>query len=134
MIEVDKALYARLSGDATLGAMVSGVFRNVAPEGQAFPLVVFNKASGVDEYAMGGVVARDLIYVVKAICEGDDQTPAADVSARVYELLNDQALDVQGGVWHHDRTRRETDVEFTENDDGRRLQHVGGSYRVTVVR
>ena len=135
MQAVDAAIYARLSGDAALQALVGQrVYRFRAPEGAAFPYVVFFKAAGGHRWTMGRKYYRPMTYVVKAVAEEtagvDAQTVACNADERIETLLND-ALTVVG---QNVECRRLGDVEYVEDDEpGKQYQHVGGTYRVQLA-
>jgi hypothetical protein len=132
MRQIEQALVTVLAADAQLVALgVTGVWRGKAPEGSTYPLIVFSKASGERAYLLGKHKRRELVYMVKAIGLGDDQTAAGAIDERVDALLTFQPLNLSPHSW--EATTREADIDFPESSDGVTFQHVGGTYRVRVT-
>jgi len=70
---VNAALYTKLEADrvsaaaGSLGTLgVTVIANKLAPQGQAFPFVVFQKQAGDDRYTYSQRAYRDLVYLVKA--------------------------------------------------------------------
>lgn len=132
MNAVDAALWAKLTGDATLmGLATGGVYHRVAPAGTSTPFVVFNLQDGESSYTQGRLATRDLVYLVKGIDEGLSGKVAGQIDERVNVLLTDVMLTVAG--WTNIYLRRSSDVEYIEVADGVVYQHVGGLYDVMVT-
>lgn len=135
MRAVDVALNSRLAADlggGTLGVLgITGVYRMQAPQGSVEPYVVFQEQAGVDSYTFNARDARSLVYLVKVVDVGPSGLRAAQAAERVDFLLTDKALTVTN--WNNLRLRRESDVEYTENDNGKTYQHIGALFRVDVA-
>jgi hypothetical protein len=130
MNAVETALYARLSTDATLLALVSGAYRHVAPASASLPFVIFAKQSGNCEYTQGGVRTRDLVYVVKAVDDPQSNNAGA-ADARIDALLTDHLLTLSGAT--NTYLRRAGDVDFVERVEGVIYRHCGGLYEIQVL-
>lgn len=135
MRAVDVALNSRLTADlgtaGTLGTLgITGVYRLQAPQGSVEPYVVFQQQAGVDSYTFNARDARSLVYLVKVVDVGPSGLRAAQAAERVDFLLTDKALSVTN--WNNLRLRRESDVEYTEIDNGKSYQHIGALFRVDV--
>lgn len=133
-----RALYGKLAGDGTLNALLGtpasgyskAIYHNAAPQGAAFPLVIFNKQSGVPTQAMRDPSAFETdIWLIKGVARGDTADPAEAIATRLNDLLNDGTLSISGAtqLW----LRRESDVEYMELADGVRYHHVGALFRLS---
>jgi hypothetical protein len=132
MKAIDTALYGRLTTDPTLvGLGITGVFRSLAPQGQALPYVIFGKQDGIDVYTLTRRAGREVRYLVKAVVRGLSRSGAEDIAARIDILLTDQPLTLVGLTTTY--IRRTADVDYTEDAHGVLYQHVGGIYRIEVV-
>lgn len=126
MEELEQALYSTI--EAALGAGASGVFQDVAPEGQAFPFVVFQLVAAPDTYTFKARVKTEYVYQVSVWDQGNDKTRANQLAAEIEAALNDQPLAVSG----HMQTRRDDAFSFSQRDAGLAYVQVGGNYRITV--
>lgn len=136
MRAVDVALNSRLTADlgtaGTLGLLgITGVYRMQAPQGSVEPYVVFQEQAGVDSYTFNARDARTLVYLVKVVDASPSGLRAAQAAERVDFLLTDKPLTLSGLT--NLRLRRESDVEFIENDNGKTYQHYGALFRVDVA-
>lgn len=135
-----RSLYGKLAGDTTLNNLLGtpaagyakSIYHQQAPEGAAFPLVIFQKQSGVPTEAFGDPSAmEDEIWLMKAI----DRAPSADVaesvSARIAVLLNDTTLSISGATLLY--LRRQSDVDYPEVIDGVLYVHAGSLYRLVTT-
>ena len=136
---VRRAIYGRMAGDTTLnnllGAPAAGYSKNIyhqqAPAGAQYPLVVFQKSSGVPTEAFGDPSAIDTdVWLVKAIGRDTSADPAEAAAARIITLLNDAPLSISGSTLLY--LRRQSDVEYPEEVDGQMYQHVGSLYRLVT--
>jgi hypothetical protein len=132
--QIDEALYALLTDDGDLTdllATATSVFRSRAPEGAQMPYVIFFPSSGTYDYTIGQRASHDAVYTIKVVLEGDDQLPALAIDKRLDELLTDGALATEDG--DSIEIRRVTDLDFIEDDETRRVLHLGGTYRIRLT-
>lgn len=128
---LEKGIYARLSGDATLTSLApGGVWRGVAPVDATGVVVVFSQSSALDSYTLADRAMTEHSYVVKAIAPGESAAPAWDAADQIDALLTDQTITLDSGSVL--ACRRDTIVSLTETDGGEQYQHVGGIYRITT--
>jgi hypothetical protein len=81
-------LYSTLANDATLAALVSGVFRGLAPATAAVPYVIMSHQAGSDALNAFGVrVMSNLLYQVKAVGPGNIFTTLMSAAERIDKLL-----------------------------------------------
>lgn len=125
---IERALYQRLSESA----LVSGVYRNLAPSDATCPFLVFSLITGSDSYTLKKRIREQYTFQVKVIDEGLSGQAAADAMAAVDDLLTDQALEVEGyETW---LVRRMGPIpSYTEGSNGVIYQHVGSEFRVEVA-
>lgn len=127
MKAIEKALYARLSGDATLtGLAPGGVWRGVAPVSTSGVAVIFAQASENDQYTLADRAVSESSYLVKAVAPGESATPAWNAADRIDALLTDANIALETGTLLS--IRRERVTSFTELDGGEQYQHAGGYY------
>jgi hypothetical protein len=114
----------------------SRAYLSPAPQGTAYPYLVFQKQAGGE---INGVRARDAEFVmlVKAI---DDSLAGALAAATVIsERFNDAGVydrpagPLDGGAdWVIQTTTEEQNVFYSERLDGRLVYHSGAQYRVRM--
>jgi hypothetical protein len=128
---VREFLTTTLGGDTTLLGLADGGVHNGsrAPQGTAYPLVLFFHMSGVDAAAVGAFrIWSDMIWTVKAVGEGplyDDLDP---IMARVDALLQRASgAAVDGTICSVDR---QTTIEYEELVAGDEFRHLGATYRI----
>lgn len=127
MNALETALYARLSGDATLAALATGgVWRGNAPTGTTGSIVAFSQVSGSDDYSLKQRAMTQYNYLIKGVTIGESATSAWQIADRIDTLLTDQTLTLASGSVMS--VRRDTIMSFTEHDGGETYQHAGGYF------
>lgn len=135
-----RALYGRMAGDTTLNGLLGvpaagytkSIYHQQGPQGAGFPFVVFSKSSGVPTEAFGDPDALDTdVWLVKAIDKAASADTAEAIAARLQALLNDATLSISGATLLY--LRRQSDVEYSEVDDGVQYVHVGSLYRLVTT-
>jgi hypothetical protein len=139
--EIDKAIIARLSGDAQLLALLpDGVHAHVAPQGKThFCIVSLVIARDVPTFGSVGTrrAGEECTYMMKAVTLGASRGVAGDAAQRIDELLQDQPLTITG--YHCASIARAVDdgrIDETEVDDvdaSIRWQHRGGRYQLLAI-
>lgn len=129
---IEAALYSTLNSDTTLMAIVSGIYRNVAPPSATYPFLIFQRISSRDSYTLTQRVSSAYRYQLKVIAEGYSAASATTAMARVDTLLTDQSLSVTGKtLWV---MRRVNEFEYAEMGEfGVVYQHVGGDWLIEVA-
>jgi len=135
--DIDTALLTKLSGDATLLALLpNGVWFDEAPPGSK-RFVVVSLVDENDEQRFGARAAEDARYLVKAVMlTTASPTANADIkaaAARIDVLLDNQTLTATG--YASMLVERESRIRLTEVDDVDptvRWYHRGGQYRVVM--
>ena len=128
---VPEAIFARLSGDAALGDLLSepdAIFPKVAPEGTVHPFVVFREFTGLKEHGFHASAARNQLWVVGAVDRSGDPGVAEAIDRRCEDLLDKAQLELDGA--HLIGLFRESDVPGLEIDGGELVIDAGGIYRV----
>lgn len=137
-IEQDAAaqwIYSTLHGDATLQALAPGgigVYEAIAPEGSAFPSIVFQILSGHDVMVVGATrIFSELVVLVKAIGKQSTFAALAPIVARVDQLLHKGSGSTSDGqTWG---SVREQPFRLAEVSNGIEFQSSGGLYRLYVT-
>jgi hypothetical protein len=132
-----RAIYGKLAGDTTLtnllGTAATGyskaIYHQQAPQGAQYPMVIFNKQSGVPTEAFTDPSAYESdVWLVKAVDQDTSADDAEAIAARVTALLNDAALSISGATTLY--LRRQSDVEYAEVTNGVTFRHVGSLFRL----
>ncbi len=136
---VRAAIFQRLAADSTLVGLLArpprgrtvSIYHRAAPLGARFPYVIFN-AQDPDRPTWTFQDGRHdtSLWLVKAICEGDDASPAEAVADAVDVVLNGAPLTVAGRRLLD--IRRQSGVDYGETRDADQYHHVGGVYRVVT--
>lgn len=130
--QVRQAIYQKLnvvSVTSLLAGGSAGIIHGVAPPSAAYPLLVFNKQSGVQVQVFGGEAFRTTLWQIKAVAKGKSASAAEDIDKAVFDLLNFSALTITGASTMY--LARESDVEFPETQGDDIYHHVGGIYRLS---
>jgi hypothetical protein len=128
MNPVREALYAALAGDAQLNNLTTGIHHQTAPQNAATPYIVFNKQAGTPDWAFQGDPIQSDVWQVKAIDRGPSASTAEDIAIRIDTVLTDAALNVDDHA--HLYLRRESDIDYPEQDGAETYHHVGALYRL----
>jgi hypothetical protein len=127
----ETAVYNKLAGASGLVTVLGGtaIYSRLAPQNADPPYVVFQVQSpSVPRWTMGGTAYENLLYTVRAVTEGPTLAQAGSIDHQINLALNDQSLTISG--YTHMVCRRESGVDYTEIVDGKRLNHLGGIYRI----
>lgn len=126
---IDAAIVARLSGDATLLAvMTDGVYVDVAPSGKT-KFVIVSLIESHDTSALGDRSFEEGTYLVKAVAMSTSGASVKTASARIDTLLDRVVLTATG--YASVVLVRDERVRFVEVDEGNqdlRWQHSGARY------
>jgi len=133
-------LYGKLAGDTTLnnllGSPPSGysksIYHGEAPQGAAFPFVIFQKQAGTptESFGLPSAFEND-VWLVKGIDRSSSADTAEAIQARIQVLLNDASLSISGSTLLY--LRRQSDVEYPEVTDGVTYRHAGALYRLVTT-
>ena len=127
-VNLDSAVYEKLTITAVTNEAVGGVFNQMAPEGTQTPFVVFQAMSKVDDYWSYTGRGGTAVYMIKVIDESRWPKAASDIDTQIDSAMQDVALSVTGYALL--QCRRESDIYLVENSEGRTFQHIGGLYRI----
>jgi hypothetical protein len=131
----DTFIYQRLAADGTLAALIGGtaaprIYADMAPQGAAYPCVIFQSQAMTDTRGVGTVrVWADLIYVVKAVDKVASYGGAlGSAAARISAVLHGAGGTAGGGTVIG--AIRERIFRLPEVTDGVRYSHLGCVFRV----
>ncbi len=113
LLECQKAIYSRLTGDSTLNAIISGVYDRV-PDNTAYPYVTIGNAQWRD-WSTQSRQGSEIHLDVHAYSRKGGRKEALDIMARVYALLHDGSLSVTG---HHLVMMRCESAQVRQMEDG----------------
>lgn len=126
---VDKCISDTLTDDSTfMDLCTGGVFRELAPQGAAYPLTIFGLQSGIDRNMIGpqrAFTSGD--YLVKAITCGDSFEVNEQIMARADALLQYRSMTIEGV--RVQRLHRQSIFRYVEFVNGKRFNHYGFIYR-----
>jgi hypothetical protein len=135
MNALDAALYSRLSGTSaitSLLASVTSIYAGQAPEGSAYPYIVFNVQGGGDENQTPHRT-KNLVLFIRVYSDVSKKI-AGDVDAAIDTALH---LSPLSGVTGYTNTwfAREQDLETVENPPtGNKIFMQGGLYRSRLAQ
>lgn len=136
---VRRAVYGRLSSDTTLNNLLAtpaqgyskSIYFEQAPANATFPLVIFQKTSGIPTETFGD---PDFMNGDRWLVKGVDRSTTADqveaIADRLNTLLNDAALSISGASLLY--LRRQSDVQYPEIDEGVMYRHCGAYFRLVT--
>jgi hypothetical protein len=127
-------LYQALAGSAPIYsklATASSIFHEVAPEGAALPFLIFGKQSGVPTYTFGDTYFDSQLWMIKAVGRSETSNDLEAVQLAVDTLLTNQTIAIENGSLLD--LRRQSDIDYLEEDDGDQYRHHGGLYRVIAT-
>jgi len=96
VLELQKAIFSKLDGDATLTALATGgIHDHVSQDGTSFPHVAIGEHSATDDSTMGkaGQVVLNNIHIWSRY-RGTKET--RQIMERIYDLLHKSSLSVAG--------------------------------------
>jgi len=97
--QLQKAVYDKLSGDATLGALITGVFEYV-PEGTNFPYVVIDDMK-LKPWSNLSKKGSEINFSIKTYCRERGSKTCLDIMDNVEDLLDEAALTVTNHALIH---------------------------------
>lgn len=128
---IRRGLYSALTGASSITDLVGQrVFHQKAPKDTQLPFIVFFKQSGTPTYAFGATAFDTQSWVVKAVDRDESSDRAEDIAAAVDALLTNGSLTLQSGSLMD--LRRQSDIDYLEDDEGVQYRHHGASYRVVA--
>lgn len=128
MLLVQSALYARLTGDATLTGLIEGVYDYV-PETAEYPFVVIGEAIETPDNRHGGY-GRETVVTLHVWSRYQGYAQALRIGARVTALLDHQPLTIEGLA--HIATRFEFSQTLTDPEPPGDIRHLVLRYRVVT--
>jgi len=134
MNELNTAIYSKLQSPSAIRSLLAGttaIYHLQAPEGQAYPYVVFNVQAGGDENITPRRT-KDLRVWVRAYAAGaNGAAQAGSIDAQIDTALHLVPLTVSG--WTNFWLARVQDIELVENEpSGRQVHTCGGVYRIRI--
>ncbi len=127
---VEGALKTLFTGDTTLMGIVTAAYNVVAPQGAAYPHVIYHKLVGPDEYTLTERVRTQYSYQIRVIDKSESMAKINAAMERIEVLLMDKEL-VAGQTLY---CRRSGAVpNYPEKDaDGAILLQGGATYSIQV--
>ena len=111
-LAVQKAIYAVLSGDATLASMVFGIY-DQPPDSPTPPYVVIGDAIETAADTMGDALGVEVVERVHVWTQYHGRKQGLEIADRVAELLHGTTLTLDA-PWVHQWTRREQVIQLDE--------------------
>ena len=128
VIAAERFIYEALTGDAALMSMVTGVFRDTAPEDAEYPLVRFALYGDGQTHRndSGRMLWSRLDFVVTAVGEGESRTALDAIADRIKQVLHRSS----GGQVLS--ALQVAPVAYEDRDGERVYQYLGAVYEITV--
>lgn len=105
------------------------VYQDLATQGAEPPYVIYSFQSGPEVYVWDGEECQTE-YQIKIVSNRENSAEATRLYSEVHGAMQDAALSMPGGVSLL-RCRRAALVRY---QDPKRFWHVGGIYRIDVIR
>lgn len=129
---VRDALYAALQTTGAITSQLGGtteIHHAVAPPEATYPLIILNQQGKTRSMqAFGDKADRSAAWMVKGVAITEDSDVVDAIGAAVDARLNEGSLSLSAGSIY--RMFWESDVEYTETEDGQQIRHSGGVYRL----
>jgi len=94
MNDIQKAIYAKLTGSTSLMALVSGVFDHVPPK-QAMPYIVIGDDTAID-YDTDNSVGVEATCTIHIWSDYRGRSEAKKIMAAIYSLMHRQPMAIAG--------------------------------------
>lgn len=93
-VELQKTIYTALNSDATLSAMITGVYDDV-PEGSTYPYVVIGEQTAVN-FGSKTLDGLEHTLTVHVWSQYRGRKEAKEIMERIYNILHESNLSVTG--------------------------------------
>lgn len=128
MLPIQAAVYARLTADTQLTALITGVYDYV-PEDVAFPYVTIGEAIETPDNALAEFGCQTVV-TLHVWTRARGHAKGLRIAARITELLDHQPLTITGA--HHVATRYEFSQTLTDPEPPGDVRHVVLRYRIVT--
>jgi hypothetical protein len=125
---VQAAVYARLTGDAALMALITGVYDYV-PEDVVFDYVHIGESTEIPSNRHGGF-GRETGITLHVWSKYRGHSRGLRIAARITELLDHRPLTIAG--LHHVSTRFEFSQTLTDPEPPGDIRHIPMRFRITT--
>ena len=125
-------LYSRLSGDATLTTLVgSRIYRELAPQGAAYPMITFSQQSAIDKNGVAGAHLMDnQLWLVKVIGTGESYASMRPISDRIFQVLHQQGQVAVNGAFIGRAVREQMIPQGAEYVGSVRYNYLNAQFRI----
>jgi hypothetical protein len=135
-VAVRRSLYGKLSGDTTLNGLLAAapasytksIYYGIAPQGAAFPFVIFSKQASTPYYALSERALDNDVWLIKGVDRSESADTVDAIASRLDALLTDGTISISGRTQLY--LRRESDVDYSEEADGVAYRHAGSLFRL----
>lgn len=124
LLEVQTAIYDKLTGDSTLMALITGVYDHV-PEGTVHPYVVIGETTATAENAHDRI-GKDQVVTLHVWSKQHGFSEALEIAARICTVLEHQSLTVSG----YDHVLTAFEFAQTLRDPDPEIRHVPVRFRI----
>jgi hypothetical protein len=135
MDPVRQAIAAKLLSDPAVTGKLAGtnaIYHRRAPEGAAYPLVIFHRQSGLDrDYTFDGRGLLEDLWVIKAVDRSFLAARAEDIAGAVHASLQYADLPVTG--YGTVKPTRRLLVDYGEPDGAEQFTYSGGMYELELI-
>lgn len=132
---IRQGLYQKLNVASLTGLLSSGsasIFHANASQHATYPLVIFQKQSGIPIRSLTGSQMNNQIWVVKGVSRADEvpgsPSQAEEIAQAIDDLLDGKSLSISGGLSLF--LMRDGDLDFPEIAGDEAYHHHGHLYRL----
>jgi acyl transferase domain-containing protein len=130
-LALDAWLIEYLEGDATLAALISGVYSELIPSAKPLPAIRLQLMTAPDVMGIGTHRLHSrMSYAILAVTNAPGPGALAPITTRMDELL--QGATGQSATIEVMSAVRTEVISYSTREDGVRYWHVGGMYRFDV--
>lgn len=132
LTRVAEWIVTTLAADSTIAAFVDDrIFRDLAPEGTEYPLILFSYQGAVDSQGVGTArIQTRALYQIALIEKGFLTDDGDAVEQRIDALIGRATAETLNGYAFEGR--RQYPISFTELTSGVRFTKTGGLYQIDV--
>lgn len=130
-LPTDAWIVSTLEGDATLAALISGVYSELIPPDKALPAIRFHLHTGQDQMGIGvHRLTTRLHYLVVGVAKGSSPGPLVPIADRIDFLLH--GATGSSATVEIMSVRRLEPFSLSTLEDGVHYWHVGGLYEFQI--
>lgn len=135
MNALEKALFETLGDAASVTGKLAdgadGIYADEAPQGAAFPHIVFQRIAGTPRYSLPQREWEEFVYRVKAVTADDSSKGAQAIAEAVDAVLSDGEFTISGQSLMYSRKLADNPA-LVETEESTRYNTRGADFEIWV--